>query len=475
MRPISMAAVTAVCLFVFPVSAQVASQIVKPGMFIATTLNPTAPVSATSTVQMIDPFSRKSQAITFTGFTGQGEGPDSILIETPISIVFGTRDPVLTQDGNIYRAMFLGTTTAWKATKLNTNASGVMSVAALVRLGSTIYYVGHPGASGTGGSSALLMSMPAAGGKVTLELDIGKLPGANGLGNALVAVGSVLHYFTFDSTTTAAIFAQHWTIDTSKRKPWTAVKLKDLPKSKRVVGTTIYNYGAVQADYDPRTGFLVIGGIYGDVLWRKPDGTDVRHVWTGLGTAANRLDGMAVNTDTDTVGLGDRAGNYEDLRCDGTRFKPNHIVLPAPITRAIRVSNMAYWSGKAKYLPIGAGCPMGTANGGLIPCNYVTSLPAKGAASFAVTVEGQTKLALLVIGLKTAKFDLTNNGAPGCFLYPTLDIILPGTITAQGAQVGPFQLPTSLPDITAYMQWFLGDSVNPFGLVGSDARRIDLR
>jgi hypothetical protein len=441
------------------------AQILLPGTFVATTLDPTTIATATSTVQVIDPFSKKTTALAIKNFpAATTEGPDAVWIESPASMVLGTR-ATGTGTGNIYRAQY--SPTGWFATKLNTTSSMTASVSSLVSLGGTIYFAGTA-AVGSSGTSALLLSMPAKGGAVKLYVDVGKA-GSMGLGNALTAVGNILHFFTFDSTATTTGASEHWTIDTSATVP-TAVRVGALPMSKQLPTS---HFGVVQADYDAVSKLLVVGGVFGDVVWRTPAGKDVRHVVAG-GTTVNYIDAVAVNTDTGTVGIGDRSGHYEELRGDGTLFKDTYITLPAPITAATRVSNLAYMGGAAKYLPTGPGCKQAS---GATPCNYVNSLPAKGNAAFTITLEAVTKRALLVVGLtrNTTPFDMRAMGAPRCYLYQSLEVLVPGTITSTGATVGPLAIPRLSPDVTVFTQWLLTDSVNAMGVVVSDGRQLDVR
>ena len=217
----------------------------------------------------------------------------------------------------------------------------------------------------------------------------------------------------------------------------------------------------------------MVGGVFGEVLWWTPDGKLIRHVMTG-GATQNRVDAVAVNTNTGTVGIGDRSGHYEELRSDGGLFKNTFITMPAPVTITTRVSNLAYLKADANYLPTGPGCKQAS---GVFPCNYVSSLPAKGNPSFTVTLEGVTKRAVLIIGTNKNKtpFDMKLYGARGCFVYQSLDILLPGMLTPTGASVGPLAIPRTNRDITLYTQWLLTDSVNALGVVASDGRRLDVR
>ena len=157
--------------------------------------------------------------------------------------------------------------------------------------------------------------------------------------------------------------------------------------------------------------------------------------------------------------------------CCGVHGAPRRHPRPSTPTR---VSNLDYLGGKPKYLSTGPGCKQAS---GQTPCNYVTSLPAKGNPSFTITLEATTKRALLVIGAtkNTTPFDMGVFGAPGCFLYQPLDILVPGTITATGATVGPVAIPRLNPNITVFTQWLLTDSVNAFGVVSSDGRQLDVR
>jgi len=457
--------VVATCLFT-PTSAT--TQVLTAGKFVATTLGNGGITTQTSSVQLIDPFIGKSQPLSIKNFPGTGEGPDAVWIEGPTSMVLGTRGgTAATQPGNVYRAQF--GSSGWVATKLNTTVSGVSSVAALVVIGGTIYFPGATTSGGTTGTSAVLMSMPAKGGKVSLYVDVGKA-GSTGLGNALTAVGTTLHYFTFDSSASTTANSQHWTVDTTATTP-KAVKVADMPDSKRISGA---HFGVVQADYDPINKLLVIAGVHRDVLWRTPAGKDIRHITTGSATVTDFLDGLALNTDTGAVGIGDRTGHYEELRCDGAVFMDDFITMPAPITNTTRLSNMAYVSGKAKYLSTGPGCKQAS---GKTPCNYVSNLPAKG-NKVIFTLQAVTKRAILVVGVKknATPFDMGVMGAPGCFLYQTLDFLIPATkLTATGAEVGPIKIPTTAPNSTVFTQWLLTDSVNPMGVVVSDGRRLDVR
>ena len=64
---------------------------------------------------------------------------------------------------------------------------------------------------------------------------------------------------------------------------------------------------------------MVIGGVFGDVLWRTLPGTDVFQ--PDVGAALGNIDALALNTDTGAVGIGDRDRNYEELRCNGEVVK----------------------------------------------------------------------------------------------------------------------------------------------------------
>ncbi|MHC4079581.1 MAG: hypothetical protein ACYST0_14210, partial [Planctomycetota bacterium] len=151
MRADSLSAVAAVSLSLLAAAAMPA-QILLPGTFVATTLDPTTIATATSTVQVIDPFSKKTTALAIKNFpAATTEGPDAVWIESPASMVLGTR-ATGTGTGNIYRAQY--SPTGWFATKLNTTSSMTASVSSLVSLGGTIYFAGTA-AVGSSGTSAL--------------------------------------------------------------------------------------------------------------------------------------------------------------------------------------------------------------------------------------------------------------------------------------------------------------------------------
>ena len=152
----------------------------------------------------------------------------------------------------------------------------------------------------------------------------------------------------------------------------------------------------------------------------------------------------------------------------------DHITMPAPITNTTRLSNMAYVSGNAKYLTTGPGCKQAS---GKTPCNYVSTLPAKG-NRLTITLQAVTKRAILVVGVKqnTTPFDMGVMGAPGCFLYQSLDFLIPASrLTATGAEVGPIKIPTTAPNSTVFTQWLLTDSANAMGVVVSDGRQLQVR
>lgn len=439
------------------------AQLVGTGKFVATTLDATTPAAATSTLQIIDPYTKTTTPITFAKTfppSSTTEGPDSLLVESAITMLVGTR--VINGTGNVYRITFGGN--GWNHVLLNSASTSISSVGGLAVIGNTIYMAGA-NIIGSTGNSALCMSMPSNGGSPQIYVDVVK-SGATGLGNALCAVGTDLHYFTFESTTSTISQSEHWKIDTTATTP-TAVRVANLPLSKRL---TTSNFGVVQAAYDPNTKLLVIAGCYGDVLWRDLTGKDIRHVITG--TTINYIDGLAVNTDTGTVGIGDRAGNYEELRCDGNSWKDTYLALPSPITTVTRLSNLVYVPASPNNLAFGSGCNQST---GTAACNYSNILPAKGSSTFTFTLEGPTQRAILVLGAKSSRLDMTGMGAPGCVLQVSMDVLVPGAITSTGASVGPIPIPSSVPDVSVFTQWLLTDSVNSMGVVVTDARQLDVR
>ncbi|HKB14486.1 MAG TPA: hypothetical protein VKF62_00390, partial [Planctomycetota bacterium] len=337
-----------------------------------------------NSVQVVDPFAGTASPLSIAGLPAGAGTTYSYTVpvfESPTSFLLGTGSAVPTLR-NLYRVTW-SAGSGWTATQLNVGSfSLIVYVAQAAVLPSGIYVVGNP-SGGTGGLGAYVYSVPTGGGAPSLYANL-TAAGAQGLGNAMTAVGTSLHVFTADVTTTAPD-AQHWEVDTTTVPP-TLTFRGSLPDSL-YPSTPPFNFGSAQAAWDPFSGNLVISAVEGDVLWRTPSGANVNQILSP-GTCAGgfggnpRHDALALNLNTNAIGLGDGCANYDELRCDSTLFLDDLVVVPPPTTGG-GLFRLAYVPSTANYLEDGQGC---AGSSGLVPCNYVTSLPTAGNASFAITL-----------------------------------------------------------------------------------------
>ncbi|MCI0587174.1 MAG: hypothetical protein L0323_10075 [Planctomycetes bacterium] len=465
----------------FSSSSPLASAQLPPGTFLAVTssgptVNPTA-----NSVQVVDPFAGTATPISIAGLpTGAGSSYSysAPAFESPTSFLLGTGSAA-PSSRNLYRVTW-SSGSGWSATQLNAGTfSQIVYVAQIAILPSGIYVVGNP-TGGAGGLGAYVYSLPTNGGAPSLYADL-TAAGAQGLGNGMTAVGTSLHVFTADTTTTGPN-AKHWEVDTTTVPP--TITFRGALPDSLVPSTPSQNFGSAQAAWDPVSGNIVLAGVRGDVLRRTPSGTNVNQILSpgvcnGTPGAIPRHDGLAINLNTNAIGLGDGCAHYDELRCDATLFLDDLVTMPPPVP-SVSLFRLSYVTSAANYLEDGEGC---AGSNGLVPCNYVNSLPTGGNASFAITLANAlpSTAAFLVIGISDTAWGpfalplpLAGFGAPGCSLRVSLDIPFLGVTGASGEASAAFPIPAGLTG-TAYSQWIVSDpAANGLGLAFSDGRRIDI-
>ena len=461
----------------------------SPGTFLGTTTSGPSFNCTANSVQVLDPFAGTATPLWPPGSSIPGLPPcgsnysyAGIAYEPPASFLLGTGSPSPLLR-NLYRVTW-APATGWTATQLNLGSlSLIVYVGDIVVLPSGIYVVGNP-TGGAGGLGAYVYGLPSVGGAPVapvapvLYANL-TAAGALGLGNAMAAVGTDLHVFTADVTTTGPD-AEHWTVATPTPSP--IVLVGPLPDSL-FPSSPSYNYGSAQAAWDPFSGNLVISAVEGDVLWRTPAGTNVSQFLSpGIcgGSLGGRHDGLAINLNTNAIGLGDGCGNLDELRSYANLFLDNLVTTapPAAGNTMFRLSYVPHPT--ANYLENGQGC---AGSNGLVQCNYVNSLPTSPNASFAITLSNAppSATAFLVIGLSdtvwgpfTLPLPLAGFGAPGCFLRVSLDFPFLAVTGASGAASVSLPIPAGLAG-TVYSQWIVLDpAANALGFAFSEGRRIDI-
>lgn len=86
------------------------------------------------------------------------------------------------------------------------------------------------------------------------------------------------------------------------------------------------------------------------------------------------------------------------------------------------------------------------------------------------------QLATLVLGQGNPNMDLGPLGAPGCFLYTPLDLLLPFQTSGSGFVQVPYQVPNdpALIGSGLNLQWFIFNPASPFGLASSPGVRLTI-
>jgi hypothetical protein len=432
-------------------AAPAATQL-NPGTFLAT-------VEGTSTVRgvfVVDRFGNTTTRLSIAGINWSSVGPTRVVVEDPKNFL------LLGASGGqvVFRVTWSGT--AWNAKLLGATkyVSGVWP-RDLTRIGKWIYFTRSSGGSGSSVTNAEIFRLPATGGTPASYFHLSKA-GIKGMPNVLCAVGTDVHVFMWNGPTTTG--PDHVSVSTAGTPVMT--KRGYLPFSKAF---TCRKLGVLprEAEYDVRTGMIIIGTRTADVLYRLPNGTQVRHDVIVRGCLTNRSnwgESLGLNSDTGALLLGDMLGGIEERKClDGT-WKHNVQTIP---TRT-RVSSLSYVMSGSLYRRTGAGCAQ---SNGQIACNYVAGLPTRGNTRFALTVDTPSRLGFLVIGATQPNIKL-GLLAPGCIIGPDLGFLGAAQTTATGLRVA-FTIPRTVPSgAFAYVQWAVRDNKNPLGYVFSDTRYI---
>lgn len=443
--------VLALILAAIPSAAQL-----KPGTFLAVT---NSAIVNDRAVFVVDRFANTSQRLTIQNINWTSVEPMRTFIENANNFLLTVHSGL----SHVYRVTY--SSGSWRASLL-TSTGMPNFLWDIVRVGNTIYMTRSLG--GNTATDGEIWSLPAMGGAPRVYVPIG--PTIIGMPMAMVAVGTDLHVFMWDGPN--ARRGAHVTVNTALPSPvvvqrgflpysipYTCRKLTLLPR---------------EAVYDTATGLLVIVGRAAEVLWRTTGGVDVRHdtvvptlpcvpPFTNWGNA------LALNTDTGAILVGDADRSFEEKVCTQGVWKANVQVLP--VAAGTRIQGLEYFPSGSLYREVAraTGCKQ---SNGMVPCNYINSLPTGGNTRFAITVETSSRMGFLVIGARQTAINLTPVGAPGCWLGASLDLGFPGTATATGLQF-TIPIPANLPPGTkAYAQWLLADQVNALGLVTSDTRVI---
>lgn len=269
----------------------------KPGTFLAA-----VPGTARG-IYVVDRFANTGVRLTIVGAPSWGSA-------TPFRTFIEDRNNFLVLAANTGAHVFRVTRSnnTWTASLLTTGTVPPDWGWDVARIGGWIYLC-----RSSGGSTAIdgqIWRLPANGGTAALYVRLG--PSVVGMPR-MVAVGSALHVFMWDASSTAG--GAHVSVNTAVTPPivtrrgrlpfskWTCRRLAVLP---------------TQACLDPASGLIVIGGRVGDVLWRTTAGVQVRHEMvqqppcapppTQLGFS------LGLNTDTGAPLYGDGDRSLSTLR-----------------------------------------------------------------------------------------------------------------------------------------------------------------
>jgi len=398
--------------------------------------------------------------------------------------------------GNVY-LVTLNQDGVWIATRFNTkgglNTAGQLgiNVSTMVWDSSWIYVCGS-GVFASKATDAQVWRISRTGtsaGTAVLHSKFGvqfMANGALGGSHSMVLIGTKLHVFTFDSTQatvntppgsapTPPGTNQHWVLSTDPNAP-NPTWMGDLPPTYRT--SPPRGFASTKALVDPRSSEIIIVGRFGDLLWRKTDGTNVKQMqWPGMLSTANQYDeawnGCAINADTWELALGDYNGASIDVyRDNGLLPTVNNLVkAKQPVPGVFSIAGMEYvpTSNPSVYQPIGAGCKESSLLG---PWSYVSSPPTPGNSAFALTLSTTNKTAFLAIGTALATpFDFGPLGAPGCLAHVNPVVILPVS-PAYSATI-PIAVPANAnaQGVSICTQWVVRDPrANPLGIALSEAR-----
>jgi hypothetical protein len=439
-------------LFAAPSLAQL-----KPGTFLATVEG----ANGVRGIFTVDRFKNAAARLSIVGINWAGVSAARTFVEDTKNFL------MLVASGKTHVFRVTWSTGAWRAKLLTTSGTGPVSGWDFTRIGKWIYFSRSMGGNGSLTKDAEIYRLPATGGAATRYFHLSKA-GVRGMPMAMVAVGTDLHVFMWFGPTT--LNAAHVSISTVGAPKMT--RRGRLPFSKAFTG----KIGVLsrEASYDARTGLIVIGFRTSDVLWRTPSGVTVRHDPVNVGPLKSKTDwgeSLAVNTDTGAVLFGDYNGGFEEKVCLNGPWHKNVQSLPG-LPGNTRIAGLEYVPSGSLYRETGSGCKQTNRR---IPCNYLSNLPIPG-NTLSFTVETSSQSGWFVIGTTQPNFPLAQLGAPGCFLGPSLDFVVPvSTRTATGLRFGPLTIPASTPKgAQAYVQFVLRNPANPLGVVTSDTRLIKL-
>ena len=447
-------------LWALPVSAQI-----PKGSFLATT----GGAASNRSIQIVDRFAGTATKLSISGFPFSSTIINDTHIESSTSFLVAVQDPAR-NIGDVYRAAYARG--SWSATRLTTKST-TPRLTAVTRIGAFVYASGGSPGNGSANDN-LIWRIPAGGGAPTIYVAHGTRRGgsAKGIGGPLVAVGSTLHTFMWEGPGSGG---EHWAIDTTKTPPALRRVGGLMPFSKRYTCRKIPLL-PIGASYDPSSfvrkgGVFVIGGRFGDVLWRTPSGQDVRHTFVpaqACSTArTDLLNSLGVNTDTGAILAGDFNRELEELVCESGDWRVNTQTLPVAANTTI--NSLEYCERGASYRKTGNGCKLST---GKLPCNYVASLPYAGNKSFAVSLAPSKNPGVLILGSKVLNIDLGNFGASGCWIGPQANILVPARVSSSGL-IASIPIPATLTKLTLWTQWIQVDlKANSLGLVVSDTRML---
>ena len=445
-------------LWALPAGAQI-----PKGSYLATT----GGTAANRSIQVVDRFTGTATRLAISGFPFASTLINDTHIESPTSFLVAVQD-VTRNIGDVYRVSYARA--AWSAKRLTTTST-TRRLTAITCIGQTIYASGGSPGPGTANDN-LIWRVPFKGGQPSIYVRHGRAHGgpAKGIGGPLVAVGTTLHTFMWEARGSGG---EHWAIDTAKTPPTVRRVGGLMPFSKRYTCSKIPLL-PVGASYDANSfvksgGVFVIGGRIGDVLWRTPSGQNVRHIFVPAKacstTRTDLLNSLGVNTDTGAILAGDSNRELEELVCDGGPWRLNAQTLPVAANSSI--NSLEYCPRGASYRKVGNGCKLAT---GQIPCNYVASLPYAGNGSFAVTLTPSNNPGIVILGGRLLNINLGSFGAPGCWIGPQADILVPARATTIGLTAA-IPIPKALSKLTLWMQWIQVDlKANSLGLVVSDTR-----
>ena len=460
-------------LVLFRSAGIVAAQLV-PGTFLATTdaFGATVLPSNGNGIFVVDPFAKTSTRLAIPGFPVQKMGAGSGKVLVLNRSRFLVTMPGNAQGGDLWDVTWTGS--SWQANVLNTSPIPIVP-GEVAQVGSTLYILTSDASNGPTCTCAKIYRMPIGGGAPTLYLDLAA-QGVTGYGNAMAVVGSSLHVFTFDTTPSPTSTSGHWEVDTSALLP-TVKKHAAMPRSIRMTNTNFKKFAAVGAEYDTRSGHLIILSRWGDVLWRDLNGNDIAHrklpgTVNGGGGFTRYANALSLNTDMGTVIIGDLAGNYEEWRDPAGKYHADFLNIVSPSNPMWPwVQELAYVPSDSRYFTIGPGCKDSR---GEVPASYANSLPNAPNPTFAFTLDSKASTAVLAIGATKANFNLTALGMPGCFAHLNPFHII-GVTAGPGGIHHSFALPSGLKGVNVITQWLAMDpSANAFGAVVSDARQLEI-